>query len=763
MIQSLRARLFLLSALAVMPAITFILYTAVQQQRAATESTQEQSIKLATLIAQKHEDLAEKSKHLLTALGRIPTLLKPGEECHQILAPLLKTHNYYANIGILDAKGVAYCTSLPLEKRIDLSYRAYYKRAVETGEFSVGDYIVGKISHKPSLNFGYPVYNKKKKLVAVLYVALDLGWLNKIYLSKSIPENFMFVITDKNGVVLVKQPEDSGWVGKSIADTELFEAIRRKQSGTVEFDGFDETERIFSFSRLGKQEIHDGHLYFAIGLPKESLIAQANPILGGKFVSILLGLLATLSIIWFGSHALVLKRLESIFEAIKRIKAGDLDARTGVYGKKDEISQLAVEFDEMASSLQTQIREREATEQEMREARDAADAASRAKSDFVAHMSHEIRTPIGAILGFSELLQDQDVPESLRHQYVRTVQRNADHLLQLVDGILDLSKIEAGVWETNKNSFSVVTELGFIYRTSTAQASVKKLDFKLNIVGSIPEKIYSDQLRLHQILLNLITNAVKFTDRGWVELKVQYQNGRLEFIITDTGKGLTSAQLKKIFSPFVQGDSSMDRKYGGAGLGLYLSKRFAESLGGEVEVVKSIPGEGSTFRVSIETGPLDGISWVTSQDFLAGLKVSKPMPSKIPSLQGLSILVIEDNIDNQVLLTRLLTSRGAKVDVAENAEVGISKALADKYDFLLMDIQLPGMDGLEATRRLRLQGFSKPIVALTAHAMKGEREKCLRAGCDEYATKPVQVNELVSILLKLRFEKVKEEESPQVS
>lgn len=764
MIQSLRARLFILATLAVLPAVVLISYTAIQQQKVATESTQEQASKLASLIARKHEDLTEKSRYLLTALSRVPSLLKPGPECHEILEQFLKGNPYYANIGVLDPKGMAYCSGLPMDKPIDLSFRSYFQRAVQTGEFSIGDYIVGKITGKPSINFAYPVYNKKKKLLAVLYVALDLGWLNKIYLSKNIPDKFMFVIMDKNGTILVKQPEDSEWVGKNVAETKLFDAMRKNETGNIEFEGFDHTERIFSYSRLGHDSINEGQVYFAIGLPKESVIAAANPILGGKFVIIFISLLATFSIIWLGSHILVLRSIQSILDAIKKIKAGDLTARTGICGKKDEISQLACEFDEMASCLHGQIRQRERTEEEMRQARDAADAASRAKSDFVAHMSHEIRTPIGAILGFSELLQDQDVPEQLRHQYIKTVHRNADHLLQLVDGILDLSKIEAGVWDINKYSFSLVSELAFLYRTHFSLALAKKLDFKIEIVGKIPSVICSDQLRLHQILTNLVTNAIKFTERGHVELQVKYfaESGKdfVSFVIRDSGKGLTTAQLQKIFNPFVQGDSSLERKHGGAGLGLYLSKRFAEGLGGKVEILESVPGKGTTFEVVIETGPLQNVSWVTEADFLEGLKVTRTNSVKAQVLNGFSILAIEDNLDNQVLLTRLLTARGATVDVADSADVGISKAMSGHYDIVLMDIQLPGMDGLEATQRLRANGFNQPIVALTAHAMKGERERCLQGGCDEYATKPVQINELIGIFLKLKPQTT--ESSPQV-
>jgi CheY-like chemotaxis protein/anti-sigma regulatory factor (Ser/Thr protein kinase) len=261
----------------------------------------------------------------------------------------------------------------------------------------------------------------------------------------------------------------------------------------------------------------------------------------------------------------------------------------------------------------------------------------------------------------------------------------------------------------------------------------------------VPAKIHSDPHRLRQIIYNLVSNAIKFTSSGWVKVTARFlpaagsRTNQLEIAVQDTGIGIDADKAANLFKPFQQADSSVTRKYGGTGLGLALSRKIAEALGGELSLVKSAPGEGSTFAVRITTGE-------TSSTELAATvnqpSVAKPAPASKPqateaSIQDTEILLVEDSVDNEALMSLYLLNAGAKIEVAHNGFEAVEAATKREFDVILMDVQMPGLDGLEATRRLRAQGYKKPIIALTAHALPEEVEKSLKAGCDSHVTKPI--------------------------
>ncbi len=381
---------------------------------------------------------------------------------------------------------------------------------------------------------------------------------------------------------------------------------------------------------------------------------------------------------------------------------------------------------------------------------DQSHAAASAKSAFLANMSHEIRTPMTAILGFADLLLDPQLGLSDRLGHVQIIRRNSEHLLSVIDDILDLSKIEAGKMTTERIECSPRRILIDVVSLMRMRAVSKGLDLEVRYATPIPKSITSDPTRLRQILMNLTSNAIKFTERGSVTITVRVIDPtgampRISFDVSDTGVGVPQAQLDRLLQPFTQADSSTTRKYGGTGLGLAISKRLAAMLGGDLTVT-SREGVGSCFTFEAETGPLADVAMLTAHEETA---LSEPASSvRISSRFSGKILLAEDGPDNQALLTAYLSRVGATVTVADNGRIAVDLATGPRgpYDLILMDMQMPELDGYGATAELRRRGYDGPIVALTAHAMAGDREKCLAAGCDDYLTKPVARAELISLV-----------------
>ncbi len=399
-------------------------------------------------------------------------------------------------------------------------------------------------------------------------------------------------------------------------------------------------------------------------------------------------------------------------------------------------------------------------EEELIRAKEAAVSASRSKSEFLANMSHEVRTPLTAILGYTEQLLDSNVtPE--QSEALQTIQRNGQHLLCVLNDILDLSKIEAGKMQVESVPCAPLELLHDVCEMMRVRADAKGLLLSLVVESPLPEMFVSDPTRLRQILLNLVSNAVKFTEVGEVQIRARYaaddaQHGTLSVDVIDTGPGMTAEHVAGLFTPFFQGDQATARRHGGTGLGLAISRRLAEMLGGQIRV-HSVPNCGSTFTLVLPLELPDGAKLISADEARSR---HRPPPRTEPPhpdlLQGVHVLLAEDGPDNQRLIAFMLRKAGADVTVASNGRQAVELCLAPlddahgalRFDVVLMDMQMPEMDGYEATRLLRAQGYRGPIIALTAHAMSHDRQRCLDAGCDDYASKPVQRNDLLHLVAR---------------
>ena len=393
------------------------------------------------------------------------------------------------------------------------------------------------------------------------------------------------------------------------------------------------------------------------------------------------------------------------------------------------------------------ITERKHLADELARARIDAETANRSKSEFLANMSHEIRTPMGAILGFAEMLLVKSPEECAQIGCVHIIQRNALHLLELINEILDLSKVEAGQMKVERISCDLPALLSEVISLMRPRAAEKGLGFGVTFEGPIPQLIKSDPLRLRQILVNLLGNAVKFTESGRIDMCITDEgaggpNTVLRVDVSDTGIGITPEQFERLFLPFAQADASITRKFKGTGLGLTISRQLAKLLSGDVTAT-SQPGVGSTFTLRIDGGPSAGV------ELLRGLTEAS-LPVKLDQtvhadirLRG-RILLVEDGADNQRLLRMQLSEAGASVTSAMDGQVAVNLAAKQKFDLILMDMQMPVMDGYSATIELRRRGLTIPIIALTAYAMAEDREKCLAAGCTAYLSKPVREEKLLT-------------------
>lgn len=403
-----------------------------------------------------------------------------------------------------------------------------------------------------------------------------------------------------------------------------------------------------------------------------------------------------------------------------------------------EFNTVTENFISMSEELKRRFAEIEASRNQLKEAKDDAETANRMKSSFLANMSHEIRTPLGIMVGFTDLLIDEHTGAAQRAEFAKGLKRNATQLSLLIDDILDLSKVEAGHLAMEFSEFSLARHLRDLVADFGAKGAEKGLRIELHYDPSVGASIVSDPDRLKQILVNLLGNAVKFTQEGVIELRVDADESWVHIDVTDHGIGIAPTDQEKLFRPFSQADDSLTRKFGGTGLGLALSKRLASLLGGDLILLHSDVGQGATFRLSLPRRMRVAASpMIAPEDATSGVS---------NDLSGRRILLVEDSPDNQALITHLLERAGAKVDVASDGAEGVDRASKSDYDFVLMDLQMPVMDGLTAAKILRERGYRKPLIALTAHAMSEFRVKCFEAGFDEHVSKPIHIEELMRAL-----------------
>lgn len=392
----------------------------------------------------------------------------------------------------------------------------------------------------------------------------------------------------------------------------------------------------------------------------------------------------------------------------------------------------------------TEVTSRVLANKALEVAKELAERANLAKSVFLSNMSHEIRTPLAAILGFSELLKNSSSPEE-KAEYMNIMNKNGRVLTSLIDDILDLAKVEAGHLNVENTSFDLAGLVKEVVDTFQEVISKKKLKVEIQIASNFPEFVTSDSVRLRQILVNLLGNATKFTSQGEINIFVRHftfdkDNIGVEIKIKDSGVGVAAEHIGHLFEPFTQADSSTTRRFGGTGLGLALSRKIARLLGGDVNIHSLGLGKGCTaiFRVIVKAA--NGVLFAEETG-----SIEKTNKVKVPT-KKINVLLVEDNHDNQELIALILKTSDFEVDIANDGEEAVNMAMTNSYDVILMDMQMPVLDGYAATTQLRSHGYNKPIIALTAHAMKEDILNTKKVGCNAHIAKPIDADKLLKIV-----------------
>ncbi len=445
------------------------------------------------------------------------------------------------------------------------------------------------------------------------------------------------------------------------------------------------------------------------------------------------------SLLIFGTLILLLtikfnKRLSEAIakfsDIAKKIGNGEFDIHIDEKFKYD-FQELTSSFNRMILNLEKHI-----------EARELAEHSNSIKNLFMANMSHEIRNPLNSILGFSELLRDSNLSETDKNKYLDIVKKAGSVLSTIINDVLDISKIENNKLVVEMRMFSLFELLEELKIILNYRCQEKGIDFKIKKEGDVSEFIFSDPIRLRQILMNVIGNAIKFTEKGFVMVTYQVSSNKLLFRVADSGIGVSESEKVKLFFPFSQGDVSIRKKFGGSGLGLFLSNKLCQLLGGEISLKSSAINYGSIFEFYITYTPKEKIEVETKA---ASFSTHRSLGED--ALHNLKALIVEDSIENQLLLQSYLKRKNVNTFVAANGSEALKMYLSNKPDFILMDMQMPILDGYSATEELRKLGCKIPIIAITGYAMKEDSERCLLSGCDAYLSKPVNSEILLGTVL----------------
>jgi signal transduction histidine kinase len=603
--SGLRVRLLLLVLLAVIPALGLTLYTNLEEREVRKALVQEHAMRLSRLVSADHERLIQDARKLLATLARLPGV-REGKRaaCAPLFADLLTRHSSYANLGVIGVDGNVLCSGLPMTGQVYLGDRAYFRRARETRDFAIGDYQIGRITGKATVNFGHPVLDNRGHVRVVLFAALDLAWLNELAGRVGLPAGSTLTVIDRNGTILSRYPDEGKWVGQLMPESLVLKAIAAQQgNGTTEARSEDGIPRLFSFAPFGGAA-KSANAYVIIGIPAAVAFAGANRILVRNLVALALVAGLALAAAWVGGNLFIVRQIQVLVRATKRVAAGELGVRTGLPQGQGELSQLAGAFDQMAESLE-RAHERRLLEEDLRrknyqleQQNLAIQEANRLKTEFVSMVSHELRTPLTSIQGYAELLlEDEQIAEEQRES-LTLVKKNADRLLGLINDLLDLSRMEAGRVDLHRTSLDLARLIPEVAGSLRPLIEAKRQRLRLDLGEALPA-VWADQDRVTQILTNLISNAHKYTlVEGSITVAARRNDGFVRVDVSDTGIGLSPEDQAQLFTKFFRAHDRSPQAGRGTGLGLAITRLLVELHGGRITVA-SAPGQGSTFSFSL--------------------------------------------------------------------------------------------------------------------------------------------------------------------
>ncbi|MBF0118432.1 MAG: response regulator [Desulfobacterales bacterium] len=588
----------------------------------------------------------------------------------------------------------------------------------------------------------------KPELKGYLVITMQPAFIEQQLAKLRIGKGGWIFFTDNNGKIVISLYKNE--LGKNLPEN-LFKKLTSYNLPKTMLRTIYKEQMSF----MEVKKIHSKLFLFAV-LPEEELLYEIKT-LQIKVGSIAIaGILLTMLLFFFALDIFLINPIHKVAQAARKIGKGNLDINI-VSNSNDEIGSLATEFNSMAQSLkdlynnlekivEERTNDLKKTNEELLIAKEISDAAAKAKSEFLANMSHELRTPMNAIIGFSELTINTELTNKQR-QYLNNIKTSSQLLLGIINDVLDFSKIDTGKLELENKTFNLHDITNNIFSMFNSKAKDKGLKFNLSIDNNIPTQLIGDSLRIEQILINICGNAIKFTEEGEIVVKADLiekteDSVYLKFSVKDTGIGIPTEKIPTLFKSFSQADGSSTRKYGGTGLGLAVSKRLAEMMGGKL-YLETEENKGTTFYFDIKTGYDKNAKPVLNDEQNNNIDIIK-------KIEGIKVLLVEDNDINQEIASEILQSIGINVQIAENGEISVRKLMEEDFDIVLMDVQMPVMDGYTATKAIRSNPKYKdiPIIAMTANALKGDREKCLDAGMNDYIIKPIEPDELFNSLAK---------------
>ena len=709
----------------------------VEDERGAIEAAVQQNTSNLARVFEEHIALAMKELDGTLLLVREAYLRDPkGFDLQSWTAHPAFASRFWRRISVIGPDGNVITSTAGPTQPTNLGDREHFlhHRDSAADDLYISKPVIGRIIPTLLIPMSRPIRNRDGSFGGAVAAAIDPDYLASFYNSVDIGILGNVTLLRADGILLARQQDDPGTIGESLAGSALMAAVARQPvGGFTGLSSIDQVRRIFSFRAL-----RDFPLIVAVSVAVDEVMAPQG---ADERMYIAAAII-------FTSLTLLLTILADRHRRSLRARSAELADKNAIL--EASRARLTMQATELAMANEGI----EASRRDAERARDAAETANRAKSEFLASMSHELRTPLNGIIGFSQLLTAQTLGPLGSDNYAafaRDIHASAERLLLIINDILDISKLEAGRVELQAVDFDlpeVVVEVATLLRPRAEQ---KGLRLETSLDEHAQQAFLGDPVRLRQVLFNLVDNAVKFTERGRVDIEARAQGVpspgtplQLRFDIRDTGIGIAAGARSRLFQKFSQADSSIARRFGGTGLGLVICKQLVELMGGKIGV-DTVEGQGSIFWFTLTLAPVEASA--TTSPRLAG-HIDIPTERTAHAAAGKRVLVVEDNKINQHLTGSVLQKAGYEVELVNDGAAALLALERTDYDLILMDIEMPEMDGTETTRRIRALSAAKrgvPIVALTAHAMRGVREAYLAAGMDDYLSKPFAVATLLQV------------------